>query len=129
MTAQMLATGGAPQNVGELTAGDSMALLEARAQRMAAEQELGIRTRPPAIKLTTGGSNIAFVRGESRQTLKATTENPDEIALEDEEDDEEDSDQGDQQTTERDSRVEVEIVQQTVPSGVFGGLSKTKEEE
>jgi len=130
MTAQMLATGGAPHNVGELTAGDSMALLEARAQRMAAEQELGIRTRPPAIKLTTGGgSNIAFVRGESRQTLKATTENPDEIALEDEDEDEEDSDQGDQQTTERDSRVEVEIVQQTVPSGVFGGLSKTKEEE
>ncbi|VDD85968.1 unnamed protein product [Enterobius vermicularis] len=60
-------------------AGDSMVLLEARAQKIA-EEEGGF-------KPVVGNSQIRFVRGEGQTTKDDTAENPDEINIEDDEDD------------------------------------------
>ncbi|VDM38472.1 unnamed protein product [Toxocara canis] len=80
MSAQMLATAAAAEPG---TAGDSMAVLEARAQKMA-EEEGGTG----AVKTAVSGANIRFVRGESNTAQMNVTENPDEINIDDNEDDE-----------------------------------------
>ncbi|CAD5228216.1 unnamed protein product [Bursaphelenchus okinawaensis] len=74
MSAQMLATiGGKAEKAGELSAADSMAVLEARAQQIAAEE--GSKRRPTDVK------PISFVRGESKTVTENVTENPDEINI------------------------------------------------
>ncbi|VDN59227.1 unnamed protein product [Dracunculus medinensis] len=63
MSAQMLAT-----------TGDSMAKLEAQAQKLA--ESVGAKT-------SISGGNIRFVRGESKTVEENVTENPDEINIDD----------------------------------------------
>uniref|UniRef100_A0A915EKA3 Pre-mRNA-splicing factor SYF1 n=1 Tax=Ditylenchus dipsaci TaxID=166011 RepID=A0A915EKA3_9BILA len=91
MSAQMLATmGGKAEMAGELSAADSMAQLEARAHQMAQDEAMASK------KLSLGvgsDSRISFVRGESRTTRKAVTENPEEIDIDDVQADEEESDE------------------------------------
>uniref|UniRef100_A0A914VZD4 Pre-mRNA-splicing factor SYF1 n=2 Tax=Plectus sambesii TaxID=2011161 RepID=A0A914VZD4_9BILA len=136
MSAQMLAaSSGAIQTPADITAGDSMALLEAKAQRLAAEEEAqrqlmtaGGASRTVAPK----GGNISFVRGETTQTQSATiqAENPDEIDIddEDEEDDADDAEEAeDAESAPRKKGVTVE--KQTVPSAVFGSLAKDDDDE
>uniref|UniRef100_A0A914D5Y1 BUB1 N-terminal domain-containing protein n=1 Tax=Acrobeloides nanus TaxID=290746 RepID=A0A914D5Y1_9BILA len=86
MSAQMLASiGGQAEVAGELSAADSMALLEARAQKIAqAEAAAG---KPPRLAQTEGRA-ITFVRGESKTTQEAVTENPEEIDIGEDEDEE-----------------------------------------
>uniref|UniRef100_A0A0M3IGS3 TPR_REGION domain-containing protein n=1 Tax=Ascaris lumbricoides TaxID=6252 RepID=A0A0M3IGS3_ASCLU len=105
MSAQMLAT----TDVAEPgTAGDSMAVLEARAQKIAEEEGSG------AMKNVIAGANIRFVRGESKTAQVSVTENPDEINIdEDEEDD-----------GEEEQQMEEDIETREVPSGVLGSLAK-----
>ncbi|KHN80930.1 Pre-mRNA-splicing factor syf-1 [Toxocara canis] len=102
MSAQMLATAAAAEPG---TAGDSMAVLEARAQKMA-EEEGGTG----AVKTAVSGANIRFVRGESNTAQMNVTENPDEINIDDNEDDE-------------DEQMEQDIETREVPSGVLGSLT------
>lgn len=65
-----------------------MAVLEARAQKIAEEEGSG------AMKNVIAGANIRFVRGESKTAQVSVTENPDEINIdEDEEDDGEEEQQ------------------------------------
>lgn len=70
---------------GELSAADSMALLEARAQQIA--QAEAIAGKLPRLAQTEGRS-ITFVRGESKTTQDAVTENPEEIDIGEDEDEE-----------------------------------------
>lgn len=56
------------------TAGDSMAKLEAQAQKLA--ESVGAKT-------SISGGNIRFVRGESKTVEENVTENPDEINIDD----------------------------------------------
>lgn len=79
MSAQMMSTiGGESHVVGDLTAADKMALLEAQAQEIAAQDALSKRkfeARP-----------ISFVRGESKTHKDNTTDNPDQIDIDMDED-------------------------------------------
>lgn len=110
MSAQMLATtahaGGTIPEPG--TAGDSMALLEARAQKIA-EEEVG------GAKAALGGSNIRFVRGESKTAEANVTENPDEIDIGEDNEEEEENGGADE---------DAEVETRAVPSGVLGSLAK-----
>ncbi|CAD5235659.1 unnamed protein product [Bursaphelenchus xylophilus] len=84
MSAQMLATiGGKAEKAGELSAADSMAVLEARAQQIAAEENT--KRRPADVR------PISFVRGDIKTVTENVTENPDEIDINIEEDDEEEA--------------------------------------
>ncbi|KAI6227241.1 hypothetical protein M3Y95_00705900 [Aphelenchoides besseyi] len=84
MSAQMLATiGGKAEVAGELSAADSMAVLEAKAREEAAATKRGNAAGD-------GARPISFVRGESKTTTEQTTENPDEINVDMDEDEEED---------------------------------------
>ncbi|KAI6244079.1 hypothetical protein M3Y99_00078000 [Aphelenchoides fujianensis] len=88
MSAQMLATiGGKAEVAGELSAADSMAILEAKAR----EEAAAAAKRGGAAGGGEGGRPISFVRGESKTTTEQTTENPDEISV-DMDDDEQDED-------------------------------------
>lgn len=85
-----------------------MALLEAKAQRLAAEEEAKkqLMTAGGASRsLAPKGGNISFVRGETTQSQAATiqAENPDEIDIdeEDEEEEEEEADENDQEDAPR----------------------------
>lgn len=80
MSAQMLASiGGKAELAGELSAADSMAVLEAKAQQMAAEELSRPRAERP----------ISFVRGESKTVKETVTDNPDEISIDMAEEEEE----------------------------------------
>lgn len=57
-----------------------MAMLEARAQKIA-EEETGVT------KLAVGGGSIKFVRGAANVIESSVTENPEEIDIEDDDDD------------------------------------------
>ncbi|GMT04351.1 hypothetical protein PENTCL1PPCAC_26525, partial [Pristionchus entomophagus] len=108
MSAQMIAAGN-PQMPGEgTTGGDSMALLEARAQAVVEEK-----------KASATGGNISFVRGASKTTKESRTENPDEIDIGD--DNEEEGD---------DTGEEMgggEVSTRAVPAAVLGGLAPKEE--
>uniref|UniRef100_A0A914ZK27 Pre-mRNA-splicing factor SYF1 n=1 Tax=Parascaris univalens TaxID=6257 RepID=A0A914ZK27_PARUN len=109
MSAQMLAT----TDVAEPgTAGDSMAVLEARAQKIAEEEGSG------AMKNVIAGANIRFVRGESKTAQVSVTENPDEINIDEDEDDD----------GEEEQQIEEDIETREVPSGVLGSLAKDKDQ-
>lgn len=86
MSAQMLATiGGKAEMAGELSAADSMAQLEAKAQRIAQEEAMASKK----LAVPAGGDGrISFVRGESKTTKESVTENPEEIAVDDDDEDE-----------------------------------------
>ena len=96
MSAQMLATiGGQAEVVGELSAADSMAQLEARAREE--EKQAKERARP-----------ISFVRGESKTTQENTTDNPEEISVNMDDDDDDDvvgDESGENMTTSADPPV------------------------
>ncbi|KAK0404643.1 hypothetical protein QR680_017553 [Steinernema hermaphroditum] len=103
MSSQMLAAsiGGNGAIPGESVAADSMAQLEAKAQ-MIKQQESTI----------TGAPKISFVKGETqKKTAEATTENPEEIDIGDEDDDEEE-----------------EIETRNLPESIYRGLVRSKED-
>ena len=79
----------------DVTAGDSMALLEAKAQRMAAEEEaqkqlLTAGTTPRLAPSLSKGGNISFVRGETQEQREDTRQerNPEEIDIDQMDEDE-----------------------------------------
>ncbi len=109
-----------------------MALLEAQAQRMAAEEEVqrqilaGANAVRTAAKGAGTGGNISFVRGETAlSTTTIQTANPDEIDIDDEDDDEDEEDDGKKAAPVDDMAVE----QQTVPSAVFGSLAVPNDDD
>lgn len=77
MSYQMHASiAGQAKMAGELNAADKMAQLEAQAQQLMAEENT-------QKKLGSGDGRISFVRGESRTSKIAVTDNPDEINIDD----------------------------------------------
>uniref|UniRef100_A0A915II81 Pre-mRNA-splicing factor SYF1 n=1 Tax=Romanomermis culicivorax TaxID=13658 RepID=A0A915II81_ROMCU len=108
MSAQMTAAAsGQKKTVADMTAADSMALLEAKAQQLSEEAKSA--TKKP--------SGISFVRAISTENTTGNVEeaadNPDEIDLE------EDMDQDEIYPKKRD----VEVVEQVIPTEVFGSLA------
>lgn len=96
MSAQMIAAAGATKLPGEgATAGDTMAVLEAKAQLVCFflyfEHYIIFQVAEQQQK---NNGNISFIRGASKTTQQSTTENPDEIDIgggDDEEEEEEDN--------------------------------------
>uniref|UniRef100_A0AC35TLN3 Suf domain-containing protein n=1 Tax=Rhabditophanes sp. KR3021 TaxID=114890 RepID=A0AC35TLN3_9BILA len=99
---QLLATANIEGNAEDA---ETMAQIEAQARALVADEVLN---QPKT--LMSSNDKIMFVRGESNQVQAKTTENPDEIDIEDDEDSNEEED--------------MEIVEKPVPQAVFGSLSK-----
>ncbi|MFH4975442.1 hypothetical protein AB6A40_002151 [Gnathostoma spinigerum] len=110
MSAQMLAasTPGQPSLPDGGNVGDSMAVLEAQAQKIASEEISGT-------KASTSSGAIRFVRGESKTNEENVTENPDEIDIGDGNGN---SDEGEPMDDDQ------EIETREVPAGVLGSLAK-----
>lgn len=124
-----------------------MALLEAKAQRLAAEEEAKrqLSAAGGALRLAPKGGNISFVRGESTQNQSSTiqAENPDEIDIDDDEDEDEDGDaEGTGRKKGKTNFLSYQITSidilpisdmtvetQTVPSAVFGSLAKDDDDD
>uniref|UniRef100_A0AC35G3K7 Pre-mRNA-splicing factor SYF1 n=1 Tax=Panagrolaimus sp. PS1159 TaxID=55785 RepID=A0AC35G3K7_9BILA len=121
MSAQMLASiGGKAEMAGELSAADSMAQLEARAQQLAAEEAAAKKGFG-----SSGDGRIAFVRGESKTTQQNAVENPDEIAIDDIDDDDEEEGSGDEDMEKENGDV---IETQAIPDSVFSSLGRKDSE-
>lgn len=121
---------------------DGMAALEAKAKSLQVGKETAAATVAAAVPAAGGGSNIAFVRGETQGlSAKDAVVNPDELDLgeeSDEEEEEEDNDNGDDaandepideeaeaaaaRAAEQAAMKKMSIEKQAVPSKVFGGL-------
>ncbi|OZC08985.1 hypothetical protein X798_03915 [Onchocerca flexuosa] len=112
MSAQMLSTA-AGAVTGTIihepsTAGDSMAMLEARAQKIAEEETGGA-------KLAVGGTGIKFVRGAVNVIESNVTENPEEIDIGDDDGDDVQKNLDDVET-------------KAIPAGVLGSLAKKSDQ-
>ncbi|TKR81150.1 hypothetical protein L596_015075 [Steinernema carpocapsae] len=110
MSAQMLAAsiGGSGAIPGESVAADSMAQLEAKAKLIRQQES------------TSTGNKIAFVKGNKQKTTaEATTENPEEIDIGDDDEGNEDEDM------EKDDGAEIE--KRNLPEGIYGTLNRSEE--
>uniref|UniRef100_A0A0N5ARS9 Pre-mRNA-splicing factor SYF1 n=1 Tax=Syphacia muris TaxID=451379 RepID=A0A0N5ARS9_9BILA len=114
MSAQMLAAQSGGTDVHGINgmsegAGDSMVILEAQAQKIAEEVS--------GVKAVVPGSNIRFVRGESKVAENNIAENPEEIDIDDD-----DEREGEEENNKANSDDEIET--RSVPPGVLESLTK-----
>ncbi|KRZ22752.1 Pre-mRNA-splicing factor SYF1 [Trichinella pseudospiralis] len=122
MSSQMLATAGGPSEIDELGQGDSMALLEAKAQKISQEASKKdiLKSKMSSISFVSSGVNDE----KSGQNLSVVNE--DEINIED--DDDELSVEVESKFS-RKSLPDVVLEKQIVPSEVFGSLAVEEEQE
>ncbi|KRY13650.1 Pre-mRNA-splicing factor SYF1 [Trichinella patagoniensis] len=121
MSAQMLATTGGPAEIDELGQGDSMALLEAKAQKISQEASKKdiLKSKMSSISFVSGG--VSEKSGKNQSVV-----NEDEINIED--DDDELSVEVEPKFS-RKSLPDVVLEKQIVPSEVFGSLAVEEEQE
>ncbi|KRZ52824.1 Pre-mRNA-splicing factor SYF1 [Trichinella nativa] len=121
MSAQMLATTGGPAEIDELGQGDSMALLEAKAQKISQEASKKdiLKSKMSSISFVSGG--VSEKSGKNQSVI-----NEDEINIED--DDDELSVEVEPKFS-RKSLPDVVLEKQIVPSEVFGSLAVEEEQE